>query len=91
MPSRNVYLFSQHIPNQKVMGALGKDQPLNRRMGDEEGEEARVNFSALATLPLMTHHSPFRTLQLGSHIPCMAYMTRRGRQRTGGLNSPWSL
>lgn len=90
MLSRNVYLFPTH-PTPEGGEGLGREQPLNGRMGDEEGEEAPAHFSDLATLPLMTQHSPLRTLQLGSHIPCMTYLTRRGRQGAGSLNSPWSL
>lgn len=52
------------LSNQKGMEGLGAKQPFRG-----EGEEALGHFSDLATLPLMTHRSPFRTLQLGSHLP----------------------
>ena len=62
-------VFFPNTPNQKVTEGLGRKQPLNGRMGDEDVEEALVHFSVLATLPLMTHHSPFRALQLGATFP----------------------
>lgn len=55
-----------YTPNQKGMEGLGGKQPLKGEGG--EGE-ALGHFSDLATHPLMTHHSPFRILQLGSHPP----------------------
>lgn len=54
-------VFSLHTPHQKVVEGLGREQPLNGRMGDEEGEEAPAHFSDLATFPLMTQHRPLRT------------------------------
>lgn len=76
-------------PNQKAMEGLGGEQLLHERRGDEEGEEARVHFFDLATPPLITLHGPFRTLQLGSHIPPIAPHDQKGAQRAAGLNSIW--
>ena len=56
--------------------------------GDNEREEVRGHFSDLATLPLVTHHGPFRTAQL-SQIPGKALHDQKGvaGSRLFGLSS----
>lgn len=64
---KRLCLFPTYTLNQKGIEGAWWEAASEWRRG--EGEGALGHFSDLATLPLMTHHSPFRTLQLGSHIP----------------------
>ena len=66
-----------HPPKPEGNGAVSGEQPFNGVRGDNEEEEVRGHFSGPATLPLATHHSPFRTAQF-CQIPWKALHDQKG-------------